>query len=69
MKRRIRKDCKGLGPGPVTIDTLVVKDGGAAIAPKVKPKNPVGECARRIVEQTRFPPSDTDHPVKETLDW
>ncbi|MEX1361574.1 MAG: protein kinase [Nannocystaceae bacterium] len=69
MKRRIRKECKNLGPGPITIDTLVVKDGGPALTPKVGPKNPVGECARRIVEATRFPASDSDHRVKESLDW
>lgn len=69
MKGKIRRECKALGEGPVTIDTFVVKDGGAAIAPKVKPKNPVGNCARRIVESTKFPASDRDHPIKESVSW
>jgi len=69
MKGRIRKKCAKLGPGPVQIDTLVVKGGGSALTPKIKPKNPVGDCALRIVERTTFPASEQDHNVKETVGW
>ncbi len=69
MKVRIRKRCAGVGEGPVDIDSFVVKDGGPAIAPKIKPKGPVGNCARRIVEGMRFVASERDHPMKERVNW
>jgi len=69
LKGRIQSRCKKLGPGPVTVDTFVAKDGGKAIAPKVKPKGPVGTCALRIVEGWSFPGSDQDHPVNESVSW
>ncbi|MCA9709780.1 MAG: hypothetical protein KDK70_28330, partial [Myxococcales bacterium] len=69
LKGRIRGKCKKLGPGPIDIDTLVPKDGGKALAPKVKPKGPVGDCALRIVERWSFPESEQDHPVNEKVSW
>lgn len=64
MKGRIRNNCAKVGPGPVQLDTLALKTGGSAIAPKIKPKGPVGDCARRIVENWKFPASDKDHAIK-----
>lgn len=69
MKSKIKRRCSSLGEGPVDIDSYVVLDGGPAIAPKIKPSGPVGNCARRIVEGTRFPASDTDHDIKERVNW
>jgi hypothetical protein len=69
LKGRIKEKCKKLGAGPVDIDTFVDRSGGRANTPKVTPKNPVGDCARRIVEQWSFPASEEDHTVDERVSW
>ncbi len=69
MKAKIRRKCAEVGAGPVDIDTFVDRSGGRANTPKVKPKNPVGTCALRIVEQWDFPASEQDHPVNERVSW
>jgi hypothetical protein len=69
LKGRIREKCKKLGSGPVDIDTFVDRTGGRANTPKVTPKNPVGNCALRIVEQWPFPASEEDHTVDERVSW
>lgn len=69
LKGRIRSKCGKVGKGPVTIDTLVVKTGGQALTPKVKPKGPVGDCALRIVEGWSFPASEKDQNLKTSVRW